>query len=151
MSYRILQNWPPGWIWELFWWAVLHFGCRWNSQRPGLPHQKWCWLQVFRSCQCLRDIGFVEYLDQELTSYISSRPSRRIRCFYRQNIDQAILDYCSGIMWSVMWMVLFLACTVVMHTCCQTERRWQCVACRLCHFFAWNVNGVLLLIDVENN
>ncbi|KAM3352921.1 hypothetical protein ACQJBY_024233 [Aegilops geniculata] len=52
----------------------------------------------FRCFDPVRDIGLVEYLDQELTSYISSRPSRRTRRFYRENIDQAILDYCSGIM-----------------------------------------------------
>ncbi|KAF7024845.1 hypothetical protein CFC21_037126 [Triticum aestivum] len=52
----------------------------------------------FRCFDPVRDIGFVEYLDQELTSYISSWPSRRVRRFYRENIDQAILDYCSGIM-----------------------------------------------------
>ncbi|XP_037409786.1 uncharacterized protein LOC119272387 [Triticum dicoccoides] len=52
----------------------------------------------FRCFDPVRDIGFVEYLDQELTSYISSQPSSRIRRFYRENIDEAILDYCSGIM-----------------------------------------------------
>ncbi|KAE8812210.1 hypothetical protein D1007_10819 [Hordeum vulgare] len=51
----------------------------------------------YRCFHPVRDIGLVEYLDQELTSYISSCPSRRRR-FYRENIDEAILGYCSRIM-----------------------------------------------------
>ncbi|KAI4963827.1 hypothetical protein ZWY2020_010425 [Hordeum vulgare] len=50
----------------------------------------------YRCFHPVRDIGLVEYLDQELTSYISSCPSRRRR--FIENIDEAILGYCSRIM-----------------------------------------------------
>ena len=52
----------------------------------------------YRCFNPVTDIGLVEYLDQDFARYVSSSPWHRR---HKEEIDVAILDYCSGIMWSV--------------------------------------------------
>lgn len=59
----------------------------------------------YRCFDPVRDIGFVECLNQDFVNYISSSPWYRR---YKKHTDLAISDYCSGIIWSVM---VFFCCT----------------------------------------
>jgi hypothetical protein len=103
-----------------------------------------------------RDIDFVEYLDQDFTSYTSASPWHRR---HKDDIDSAILYYCKRYTrWCAMVLILLLSIAyitvIIMYNCCQLKRicciirvEWKCMDLLLALLSLLKMWMVLLYVD----